>query len=412
MRYIYRAKRGPEEVVEGTVDAANQDAVVAKIIEQGLVPVLVEEEAKYLARKSSSRPVRSGYVSILGGRIRKAHIYDFTKKLKTLLKSQVPILDSLFILYDQTAHKGFKDVIGALINLVKEGANFSESLERFPQHFSPLYISIIKAGEASGSLDSSLEQISKYLDNERQMSMKVKSSLAYPAVMIFVGFATLIFLMTFVIPKLSVLFEDFADKLPIITKGLLGASAFFSRYWILLGVLFVAFVIFLYYTRGATWQKRIVSTAKRRTPVVSSIIYNQSLSRLARALSILLSSGVSLLESVKMVTPLIDDPAAQSQLNNAHKQIVSGTGLEESLRNNCAFLPDLFIKMVAVGEASGRLDEILMELAENYAEEVDSKTKIMTSLIEPMAILVVGSILSLIVIAVLLPIFEISFFIQ
>jgi type II secretory pathway component PulF len=187
---------------------------------------------------------------------------------------------------------------------------------------------------------------------------------------------------------------------------------FFSRYWIILLVLTAVFVAYLYYTRSAPWQRRILAVVKKRTPVIRTIIYNQALCRFASGLSILLSAGVSILDSIKIATPLIDDDDAKKELDNACDQIVAGAPLEESLRNNCKFLPDMFIRMVAVGEASGRLDEILAELGENYADEVETATTIVTSLVEPVAILIVGGILGVIVIAILLPIFEMSLFIQ
>ena len=412
MKYIYKAKKGVDKIVEGTVEAATQDAAVARVIEQGLVPVLVQKESEYLKMESTGPNAAISLKFSFLEKVSKSDIYAFTKKLKVLIRSRIPILNSLYILEDQIANRKFKEVIGDIMKSVREGLNFSESLGKFPKYFSPLYVSIIKAGEASGKLDYSLEQISKYLEDERQISQKVKSSLAYPAVMVTVGVATIIFIITFVVPKLRVLFEDFIDKLPIVTKILLDVSLFFSKYWVLLFMLFVSFIVFLFYTKDTPWQKRILSNIKERTPVLKNIIHNQSLCRFARALSILLSSGVSILDSVRIATPLVDDDSAQKELEKAYRDIVAGGGLEESLGNNCKFLDDIFVKMVAIGEASGRLDRILMELADDYAEEVETSTKIVTSLIEPLAILIVGGILGCIVIAVLLPIFEISFMIQ
>ncbi|MBL7069212.1 MAG: type II secretion system F family protein [Candidatus Omnitrophica bacterium] len=411
MKFVFRAKKGLEDIIENTIEAANQDAAVAKIIEQGLVPVLVEEEQKYLARESSKKRAAPPQISFME-RVTKNDIFTFTKKLRVLLKSQVPILSSLYILEDQITNRKFKELIHRITEAVKEGADFSESLARFPQHFPPLYVSIIKAGEASGKIDYSLEQITKYLYDERQITQKVRSSLAYPVLMITVGIATVIFVITFIIPKLEVLFEDMVDTLPFVTKVLLEVSLFFSSYWPFLLTFFVMFVTFLFFTRGSQWQAGVARAIKGRTPVVKNIIYNQSLCRFARALSILISSGIPVLESIRITTPLVEDRAAQGQLEAAYKQILAGSGLEESMRDNCRFLPDIFIKMVAIGEASGRLDEILFELADSYADEVDTATKIVTSLIEPMAILIVGSILGFIVIAILLPIFEMSFMIH
>ncbi|RKY41503.1 MAG: hypothetical protein DRP85_06080 [Candidatus Makaraimicrobium thalassicum] len=411
MRFIYKAKEGPEKTVQGVIEAANQDGAVAKIRQMGLVPVFVQKEPGELSEKAAA-PGRKPAGFFFGRKVSKKHIYIFTKKLRVLLKSQEPILKSLYFLENQVAHGEFRKMIHAMIESVRDGRSFSESLRMFPRHFPPLYVSIVEAGEASGKLDYSLEQISKYLDDERKLSQKVISSLAYPAVMVTVGFATIVFIITFVVPKLKSLFEDFAGHLPLVTKILLDMSLIFSRYWMISLVLFMAFIAFVFYTRGAPWQKRTLGIFKKRIPVVKDIIYNQSLCRFSNGLSVLLASGVSMLDSIKMAIPLIDDAAAQKELKKAYEQIVTGSSLEESLRKNCAFLPDMFIKMVAVGETGGRLDEILADLTETYADEVETTTKIVTSLIEPVAILIVGGILSFIVIAILLPIFEMSLFIR
>ncbi|MBU1894751.1 MAG: type II secretion system F family protein, partial [Candidatus Omnitrophica bacterium] len=318
---------------------------------------------------------------------------------------------SLYFLEDQISNAEFKKVLQAIIASVKDGNAFSDSLAKFPKHFDPLYISIIKAGEAGGKLDYAMEQIAGYMEGERQMAQKVISSLAYPAVMVSVGFASIIFILTFVVPKLTSLFVDLGDRLPFVTKVLLNVSSFFSQYWIIIFGFFIAVGVFLVYTKNTPWQKKVMNLIKKKIPVINNIIYNQSLCRFSGGLSILLSSGVPLLDSIRIAVPLVGDDDAKRELNNACRQIVGGAGLEESLRDNCTFLPDMFIRMVAVGEASGRLDEILVEVGQGYAEEVETATKIVTSLIEPLAILIVGGILGFIVIAVLLPIFEMSLFV-
>lgn len=409
MRFTYQAKKGPGETVEGVIEAPTQDAAVAKIIGQGLVPVFVEGEGQGQARQSAAPARKQGISLPFGKKISRVQIYHFTKQMRVFLKSQVPILNSLYIIEGQATNPYFKGMIQSIIGAVREGANFSESLERFPGYFSPLYISMIKAGEASGRLDHSFNEISKYMEHEMQLSQKVKSSLAYPVVMISVGVATVIFLVTFVIPKLAVLFEDLSDGLPAMTRVLMSVSQFFSKYWLaIIGVMIIS-VISLYQNRNAPWQKKAVERLKKHIPVVKDVIYNQTLARLARSLSMLLSSGVSVAESISIATPLVEDEQSQAQMQGAYRQILSGGGLEESLKKNCLFLPDVFIKMIAVGESSGRLDEILGELADDYADAVEAQTKIVTSLIEPVSILVVGAILGLIVIAVLMPIFEMSF---
>lgn len=411
MRYIYKAKKGPQEAIEGKIEAANKDVAISKIVEQGMVPVLVEEESKYLKKESPVSKTQKRE-PLFQHKVTKNDIYFFTKQLRILLRSHISILNSLYILKTQVFHKEFKKVVSEIIAAVREGGSFSESLEGFPQHFSSLYISLIRAGEVGGKLDYALGQISEYMEKERRLSHIVKSSLAYPAIMIIVGIATIMFLITFVIPKLKVVFEDFVTHLPLITKVLLNISLFFSNYWLLIIIFFIALFIFLFKTKETQAQKKAFYKIKMSLPVVRDIIRNQALARFARGLSVLLGSGISILESVRITTPLIDDEVARAQLKDAYKQIVEGTGLEESLNNNCRFLPDMFIKMIAVGEASGRLSEILSELAESYEEEVQTKTKIVTSLIEPLAILVIGGVIGLMVISILLPIFEMSLFLE
>ena len=409
MIFYYKAKRGPKEAVEGKIEAVSQEAAVAKLRQMGMVPVLVKKQSQSSIKKGLSGKKKAAFS---GGKVSKKHVYIFTKKLRVLLRSQEPLLKSLYFIEEQTTNRQFKEIIKSIAEAIREGRSFSDSLSKIPQYFSPLYVNIIKAGEVSGKLDQSLDEITKYLDAERQLSQKVISSLTYPAVMVAVGFATILCIITFVIPKLRSLFEDFIDELPLATKILLDLSTFFSQYWLFLLIAVIGGIAFLLNTRGSKWQKRAIEKIKKNIPVVKDVIYNQALCRFARGMSILLFSGVSLLESIEISTPLIEDAQARKELNKACQQIIAGAGLEESLKENCTYIPDMFIKMVAVGEASGRLDEILKELADSYAEEVETTTKMVTSLIEPVAILVVGGILSFIVVAVLLPIFEMSMFME
>ncbi|MFH1310156.1 MAG: type II secretion system F family protein, partial [Candidatus Omnitrophota bacterium] len=402
MKFIYKAKKGPEEIVEGVIEAVNQENAVTKIREMGLFPVTVRMATDsankvQVSTVKKDKPLAVSKKNATKGRVSKKHIYLFTKKLKVLIKSQEPILRSLYFLEDQISNAEFKKVLQTIIASVKDGNAFSDSLAKFPKHFDPLYISIIKAGEAGGKLDYAMEQIAGYMEGERQMAQKVISSLAYPAVMVSVGFASIIFILTFVVPKLTSLFVDLGDRLPFVTKVLLNVSSFFSQYWIIIFGFFIAVGVFLVYTKNTPWQKKVMNLIKKKIPVINNIIYNQSLCRFSGGLSILLSSGVPLLDSIRIAVPLVGDDDAKRELNNACRQIVGGAGLEESLRDNCTFLPDMFIRMVAVGEASGRLDEILVEVGQGYAEEVETATKIVTSLIEPLAILIVGGILGFIV---------------
>ncbi|MFH1846344.1 MAG: type II secretion system F family protein [Candidatus Omnitrophota bacterium] len=413
MKFKYKAKKGPKEIVEGLIEAADEHNAVAEVRKLGLVPVTIQKRGEKTRKdENEKRSSQKNFALFSGDNIPQKHIYSFTKKFKTLIKAHESVLKSLQFLQERAETKAMEQMLSTIIESVREGHSLSESFSLFPQYFSSLYRGIITAGEVSGRMDYALEQIAAYLDKEKQLSRKIVSSLAYPMVMIAVGILTLVALITFVIPKIKVLFEDFVDKLPFVTKVLLNVSEAFSTYaGVILGLFAVIFLSCVY-TRNSLWQKKLAGIVKKRMPVIKKIIYNQSLYRFTNGVSVLLTSGVSLLDSIRSAIPLVDDDDAKIQLEKACQQIVEGVDLEESLRENCSFLTDTFVRMIAVGEASGKLDEMLAELAENYAEEVDTETKIVTSLIEPIAVLVVGGLLSFIVIAILLPIFEMSAFVR
>ncbi|MBF0253003.1 MAG: type II secretion system F family protein [Candidatus Omnitrophica bacterium] len=415
MIYKYKAKKGPTKVVEGEIEASSSDNAVTKIRSMGLFPVLLEE-VKPSDQKDNTKvkkiPVIVMPKLFFRDRVTTEDIYNFTKQLKILVKSQEPILNSLYFIAAQSHSNGMKKLMETLINDVKDGSSVSEALESHPEYFNALYVSIIKAGEMAGKLDHSLEQIADYMDAERQMARKVMSSLAYPFVMISVGLATIFFMMAFVIPKIRGLFDDMGERLPVMTKMLLATSDFLSNNWIIVICSFLILSGILVYSgrggRGRRMKEKILSDI----PVIKTVIFNQNLHRFSGALSILLSSGISVLEALKISAPLAGNDKYAKQVNKAHDDIMAGMALEESFSENCTFLPEMFRKMVAVGEASGRLDEILAELSMGYAEDVETQARVVTSLIEPLAILLVGGVLSVIVISILLPIFEISMFVR
>ncbi len=415
MIYKYKAKKGPSKIIEGEIESSSQDTAVAQIRSMGLFPVVVEvvsTKEKTSTRKTSKK------ISIVLPKIpwrdkaSQDEIYNFTKQLKILVKSQEPILSSLHFIEAQSLSSGMKKLLQAIISDVKEGSSVSEALEAHPAYFNDLYISVIKAGEVSGKLDHSLEHIAAYMDAEKQMRRKVMSSLAYPAVMISVGIATIFFMMGFVIPKIRGLFDDMGDNLPIITKILLNTSDFLSNNWIVVICSFAILLGILFYAGKKVGGKKLTNRILERLPVIKTVILYQNLNRFSGALSILLSSGISVLEALMISAPLAGNDQYAEQVKKAHNNIMAGMALEEAFDESCPFLPEMFRKMVAVGETSGRLDEIMAELSLGYAEEVEIHTSTVTSLIEPVAILLVGGILSVIVIAILLPIFEISMFVR
>lgn len=409
-RYIYKAKKGLEQVIEGSIEANSPDEVVNLLAGQGLFLLKIQDEAEYAASRKDTflEPKKAVKVKLKRKKISTKEILNFTQKLATLIRAKVELMSSLKILYDQSENLVFQDVILDVYNTIKEGGTFSEGLLKHPKVFSSLFINIIRAGEASGRLDTSLEQISDFLYRDEALKTKVYVALAYPALLLCVGAASVFVLINFVIPKLKPIFESLGRDLPLITQIVLGTSSFSSKnLWVLL-VIIVVFVLFINYTSaGKDVLKNIRILIRTKLPIVKRLTKNQELAHLSRALAMLLKSGVPALKSLEVVTPSIGDPKLRDGLSKVCRAIASGQEVSKSMENYTN-LPAFFIKMVAVGEQSGRLVDVLDEISQSYTQQTEADIAVITSLIEPVLILIMGLILGTIVLSILLPTFQIT----
>jgi len=283
-KFRYQAKRGPRERFEGEIEAANEEEALNLIANQGLYPIKIEE--KKFARKRKAAPLT---ISL---KITQAQLLDFSRQLYNLLCAHVELLRALYILREQTDDVSLKNLIGNLYNRVKDGENLSNALEKFPQSFSPIYISLIKAGEVSGRLDFALGRIVSFLEEREDLRRKVISSIAYPIMMILVGIATVVILVTFVIPRLTALFADFGQDLPLITKALLFVSSCFGRieFWLVIAVAVIILAVYQRFARNKLSWKGIIKTM----PIFRRIVLLESITHFSFTFGMLLESGVDL----------------------------------------------------------------------------------------------------------------------
>ena len=375
-------------------------------MEQGLFPVRIEPvrigpsaagqpQAKRLSQARTRRRVASKDILL------------FTQQLTTLVRAQVDLLSAVGILHDQAEEGRLRQILGEVVEATKGGQTFSESLGRFPEVFSPLFVNIVKAGEASGKLDAALQQLGESLGRDDALKRKVRSALAYPALLLLVGLGSLLVLMTFVVPKLESLFLDLGGELPIMTRAVLMMSHLCRRgaIWvILLGAGGAGIVI---RHRGGAIIGQAAGRLMRRLPVVKRLIVNQELLHVASSLNLLLRSGVPALGSLQLVTPSLGDPRLRAQMSRACERVALGESVSKSVGAEGA-LPPFFVKMIAVGEESGRLDDVLEEIARSFEQQIEADITTISSLIEPVLILGMGSILGAIVLSILLPIFQIT----
>ena len=403
--YRFKAKKGPESLVESELEAQSEREAVERISAMGYIPVHIE-----LADKAGqSRAAVPGRVAAgsSAGRIRSREITVFTRQLSSLLKSGVPILRSLQIIADQSANQNFKNVLYSIQRAVKEGAPFSSVLSRYPAVFSPLYIAMVRAGEDSGALPEVLVRIAEYRRQQEQMFSQFKMAMVYPVLMILVGIGTVVFMLTFVLPRLMGIYSTMGQSLPWPTKALIASSDFLRAWGIWLGVILIA-VIGMARRQSRTSAGRLALSAfVLHIPVVGGLMLKSELARFGRTLELLLKSGLPILKAITITVPILQNEVIKRQLLNCYKTLEQGGSFSSSLRSSKA-IPAFMSNLISVGEESGRLDESLNEVAASYERDTEESLRVMHSLLEPVMMLVMGLLVGFIVMAMLLPIFEIN----
>ncbi len=395
--YRYKAKRGPQDIIEDLIEAASEKEAVEKINALGFVPMRVEEEI------SSSHPAVSSGKSF--GKVKGRQITVFSRQLATLIRSGVPILRAIHIIMEQSENRTLKNILGDIHDNLKEGSTFSSSLAAHPDCFSSLYIAMIRAGEDTGALPGALLRITDYRMKQEEFMSRLRMALAYPILMAVVGAATIVFMLTFVIPRLTKLFLSMGQDLPLPTQILISISRALREAW----VWFLFAVILLIFIRQSKSGagKLFLSRLKIRLPLFGKLILKANLSRFCRTLELLIKSGIPILKALDIASAVINNEILQEKLKTSTKELEQGGSFGRSLKTS-GLLPSFMTNLVMVGEESGKLSEALSEVADAYERETDEAVKIMTNLLEPLMILVMGLIIAFIVIAMLLPIFEIN----
>jgi type IV pilus assembly protein PilC len=399
-RYAYRAKSAPKKIIQGFIEAESEAEALTALGRMGYFPLSLRSE-------DFSRPKRN----ILIYTNPKKEICGFTRELATLLNSGVNILSSLTIITKQTSNKYLKSVLSDVVGKIRDGSSLSGSMKAHPRFFSDLYASVVHSGEVSGNIDLVLARLADFLEKERDFKDAVKLALIYPVFVLAVGIITVAVLLGFVIPKLTVMFQDMGQLLPLPTRILIGISDAFRTWWwlILLGVCGLAF---LWRRSSRLPQVRIfIDTLKIKTVLLGSTILKTEISRLARTLSLLLSGGLPIVSALDIASSSLENQVIKTEIQKFKDKINSGSSLSACLKESRIF-PELVESIVKVGEESGSLDKSLNRIADDYEKEVDRQLKALTRILEPVVILVMGLIVGFIVLSLLLPIFELNFIVR
>lgn len=389
----------------GIIDADSPVAARQKLRGSGMFPVEVKESA------SASAPtgLSSGPVSVSGlfKRVKPGEVSVMTRQLSILLAAGVPLVGALDALLSQIVNPLLKKNLAQIKESVNEGNSLAFAISQHPKLFSNIYVNMVRAGEASGSLDVVLARLAEYGERQETLRGRFKAALAYPVFMCLIGSLVLFFLITFIVPNITQVFSEMHHTLPLPTVALICLSSFLKSFWwavVLAGVGAVIAVKQLIKTsRGRYVRDKI----KLKIPVLGNVNQKIALARFARTLGTLLESGVPLLTALDIVRNIVNNILIAEDIDNATEEIESGKSLAMPLRRSQWF-PPIAVQMISVGEQSGELEAMLQKIADTYEKDVESQIMAMTSLLEPVMILTMGLVVGFIVISILLPIFEMN----
>lgn len=398
--FRYRAKDGVK-IVEGNIEAQSKPEAVDKVYRMGLVPVLVEA-----APESVSRQPRA--VSLSSRGIRPKDVTVFTGQLGSLMKAGVPILKCLQIIARQTGNQLLRQKLETLATAVKDGKTLSAAMGDEPGIFPSLYVAMIRSGEKAGNLPNILAKVASHRQKQEETMARIKTAMAYPVLMSLVGLGTIIFMFTFVMPKMMETFSSIDQKLPAPTLMMIGLHDILMKSWIYLLAGFVVMVLIIRETLKNPSMRLGAHLLQLRLPVIGEFIQKSELARFCGTLEMLIRSGVPILQALETSIPTVTNDALRAALGKSCGDLKEGGSLGQSLESSGIF-PVFMTSLIVVGEESGNLAEGLGEIAEGYTKDTEEQLKLITSLFEPVIILVMGLVVGFIVISMLLPIFQINF---
>jgi general secretion pathway protein F len=411
-QFRYKAKQGPRQVINGVIEADNLDSAVALVIKLGYAPLDVVPAAKEASPAASDRHRPAAVLPRPGGRrVGRNEVAGFTRQMSDLVEAAVPVLRSLQIIARQTASPRFKPVIEEMAGTVRDGGALSEAMEKYLRVFPPLYVNLVRTGEASGQLETVLARLADYLEKEQDNIGKIRNSLMYPLLVLGVGILTVFILLSFVVPRLSIIFEDLGQNLPWPTVALLSVSGVFARFWwlILTGGGILGYYGFRWLMTGP--GRYFLDRQLLRLPVLGRFIRDVEVSRFSLTLATLVESGVVITGALNSVWLTVGNVVLREGLREASDSVANGMSVRQALEQS-RFFPDMAVNMIAVGEETGKLDRSLYKIAETCGRQADEQMKGMLALLGPVALIFVVIFVGFIVMALLLPVFQMNLLAQ
>lgn len=409
-QYSYTAKDGPQKMVRDVMEAKDVDAVVQALSQQGLVAIDIVpavQGKKSPVKKTRGHKDKLSHISRRGLKVSLQDLVVFTRQMSDLVDAFVPLLRALQITMTQTSGPGLKQIIQEMHALVRDGASFSQALSRYRPIFSNFYVHMIQTGEVGGQLNVVLGRLADYLEKEAQTRRQVRSSLAYPLLILGVGVLTVFVLMAFVIPRLAMMFDDLNQTLPLPTLILMYVSQIFEHYWGLI-LAIVGGLVWGGRQWGMSDEGRVrVDWWALKVPVWGELIRVSETSNFARTLATLLDNGVVMSRALSAVWRTVDNTILRREMQQVASQVTQGESLKKALAH-CVFFPSMATNMISVGEETGHLARALYKVADVYERQSTQTVQTCVSLLGPVVLVLIVAVVGFVVIAMLLPIFQMN----
>jgi type IV pilus assembly protein PilC len=409
--FKYSAKTSDGKTIQGTLVANAPGEVVSELRRKNLVILDVSETSKKGGGAAvggvASAAAGGGKFAARPGRAKKDELVIFTRQLSTMISAGIPLLESLEVLAGQIDNPGFAKTMRMVAEDVRGGLDFSTALSRQPRVFVPIYVSMVKAGEVSGQLDEILVRLAEYQEASAKLKREIKAAMTYPCVSLVMVLGITMFLMIGIVPQFRPIFESLGITLPALTAVVMNCSQWLVRNWLIaLGVAVAAFIGLRIFKRSETGAYAI-DWFFLKMPVFGSLFQKVALSRFSRTFSTLLRSGVPILGSLEIVAETSGNRIISRAVLQARDSVKNGNSLSQPLESTPVF-PPMVTRMIAIGEKSGSLEQLLEKISTFYDEQVSAAVKSLTAMIEPLLIGLMGGLVGTIVFAVFLPIFEIQ----
>jgi type IV pilus assembly protein PilC len=393
--FAYRGRSGAG-VVTGQVEADDRLSAVAQLRAKGVVATQVQEQ--------KAKPASAGR-KLGGGKARDKDLAIYTRQFSTMIDAGLPIAQCLGILAEQSDSRVLRSVTTGIAKDVEGGSTLADAFRKYPKTFDDLFTNLLEAGESGGVLDVVLQRLSAYIEKAAALKRKVKSAMVYPITIISVAVLVIIFMMTFIIPTFAAMFKGLGADLPLPTKIVLWMSDFTRKWIILIGIVFAGIVYGIKKYNQTDRGSMAIDALMLKFPIIGMLIRKVAVARFTRTLGTLISSGVPILEALRITARSAGNRVVEKAVMQARVAVSAGRTLAEPLRSSPVF-PPMVLHMISVGETTGALDAMLSKIADFYDDEVDSAVSALTSLLEPLMIVFLGVVVGGLVVAMYLPIFR------